>query len=138
MVNAKMGERPERKCNYRSGPTRSEIEFHSKLDIARVDRSSYRSKVAGANGEGCVAKTAQDEVCSVEHIKEVRLEYKVHAFPRQFEVLAQGNVRYEKVWTDDTANAAGTWICGRGVGKSGGVKPVGSTRGRHRDGLGRG
>src|SRR6266481_2855613 len=102
-----MGERPERKSDFRSGPLRSEVKLESKLNVARVDGRSHRSEVAGgAHGEGCATEPAQNEVCAVEDVKEVRLEHQVHTFPGQFEVLAHGKVRYEEVRANYAPHAA--------------------------------
>src|SRR5467141_2880541 len=104
-----MGERPKRKSDFRFGPLRSEVKLQSKLNVARVDGRSHRSEVAGgAHGEGCATEPAQNEVCAVKDVKEVRLEHQVHTFPGQFEVLAQRKVRRKEVRADDAANAART------------------------------
>src|SRR5713226_602824 len=101
-----MSDRPERKSDFRPGPLRSEVKFQSKLNVPRVDGSSHRSEVAGANGERCAAEPSQDEVCAIEDIKEVRLEHQVHTFSGQCEVLAQGKVRCEEARARDAGNAA--------------------------------
>src|SRR5882762_11180853 len=119
-----MSERPERKSDFRSGPLRSEVELQSKLNVAGVDGSSHRSEVAGAHGEGCATEPAQNEVCAVEDVKEVRLEHQVHTFPGQFEVLAQRKVRRKEVRADDAANAARTRTCPRRGRKSKRIKEL--------------
>src|SRR5260370_33327648 len=130
-----MGERPERRPLSAPGPPRSEVELQSKLNVARVDGGAHSSEVAGAGGEGCVTQPAQDEVCAIEDVKEVRLEHQVHRFSGQFEVLAQGKVRCKEVRAGDAANAAGTRTCRSGVGKGSGIEPLRGTGVRHGDGL---
>src|SRR5260370_13158880 len=130
-----MGQRPERRPLSAAGPPRSEVELQSKLNVARVDGSSHGSEVAGADGESRATQPAQDEVCAIEDVEEVRLEHQVHRFPGQFEVLAQGKVRCKEVRAGDAANAAGTRTCRRRVGKGSGVKPLRGTGVRHGDRL---
>ncbi len=84
-----MGERPERKSDFRSGPLRSEVELQSKLNVARVAGASNASEVVGGKSQGRVAQVAQRIVRAVENIEEVRLEHQAHAFSGQFEVFAE-------------------------------------------------
>src|SRR5882762_3113466 len=116
-----MSERPERKSDFRSGPLRSEVELQSKLNVARVDSS--------------VAETAQNEVCAIENVEEVRLEHQVHTFSWQFEVLAQREVRCEEVGALDAADTTCTGAYRRGVGESSGIEPLRGIRVWHCDGL---
>src|SRR5712692_8406972 len=111
-----MGELPERKSDFHSGPLRSEVKLQSKLHVARVARASKASEVAGANRQGRVAQAAQGIVRAVENIEEVRLEHQAHAFSGQFEVFAQRQVRHENVGAGKGAHSA----CARTYWRRGG------------------
>src|SRR6267142_1361903 len=119
-----MGERPERKSDFRSGLLRSEVKLQSKLDVARVAGAPEASEVAGAQGQSCVAEVTQRIVCSVEDIKEVRLERQAHVFSRQSEVLPNRQVRYESIGAGEGAHAARARTDRGRVHESIGIEPL--------------
>src|SRR6266576_208117 len=104
-----MGERPERKSNFRSGPLRSEVKLHSNLNVARVAGASKASEVAGANRQGRVAQAAQRIGRAVENIEELRIKHQSHVSSGQFDGLAQRQNRYDNVGASQTAHA----VCSR-------------------------
>src|SRR5713101_9430733 len=127
-----MGERPERKSNFRSGPLRSQVKLQSKLNVARVAGASKASEVAGSKSQGRVAQAAQRIVRAVENIEEVRLEHQAHVFSGQFEVFPQRQVRHETV----RASKAPYAVCSRAYWRRGlkskGIKEL--TRGGRSEG----
>src|SRR5216684_6936587 len=110
-----MGERPERKSNFCSGPPRSEVKLQSKLHVARVAGASKASEVAGSKSQGRVAQVAQRIVRAVENIEEVRLEHQARVFSGQFEVFPQRQVRHETV----RASKAPYAVCSRAYRRRG-------------------